>query len=197
MDLSYLLDLIRQHGDFVYAVILGYAASHALLMAVLAGYAANHGVLDLFTVMLLCWAGSFTGDVIRFSIARKYGGRLLASFPRIARGAQVIARLVDRHSWWLPLVHRYPHGIRGLGAFAFGLSKMSWGRFLVLNAIAAGLWAAMTVSIGYAFGQISEKILGDTVSSLSAATLVLFLAVTWLLSRKLERAMQLESEQGK
>ena len=197
MDLAYLLDLIRQHGDLVYAVILGYAASHSLLVAVLAGYAAHHGALDVSKVILLCWAGSFAGDIIRFGIARKYGGRLLASFPRIARGAQGVARLIDRHWWWLPLVHRYPHGIRSLGAFAFGLSKMPWGHFAALNVVAAGLWAAMTVSIGYAFGQISEDVLGDTVSSLSAATLVLFLAVTWLLSKRLERAMQPELEQDK
>ena len=193
MDLAHLLDLIRQHGDIVYAFVFGYAASHALLMALFAGYAAHLGVLDLLKVIALCWAGSFVGDLIRFWIARKYGARLLGSFPRIARAASVISRLVDRHYWWLPLVHRYPLGIRGLGAFAFGLSQMTWGVFLVLNLIAAGIWALLTVSIGYAFGQVSDKVLGDAVSGLSVATLILFLIVSWLLSKRLERAFEPET----
>ena len=129
MDLAYLLDLIRQHGDVVYAFIFAYAGSHALLMALFAGYAAQMGVLDLGKTIMLCWAGSFVGDLLRFWIARRYGDRVLPSFPRIARGAGMVRRLVDRHGWWLPLVHRYPHGVRGIGGFAFGLSKkMSLGR---------------------------------------------------------------------
>ncbi len=189
MDLAYLLDLIRQHGDLVYAFVFGYAASHALLMALFAGYAAHLGVLDPVKLIVLCWAGSFAGDVIRFWIARRYGARLLGSFPRIARGASVVSRLVDQHYWWLPLVHRYPHGIRGLGGFAFGLSQMPLRVFLALNFVAAGLWAVLTISVGYAFGQVSDKVLGNAVSGLSAAMLILFLAVSWLLSKKLERAM--------
>lgn len=197
MDLAHLLDLIRQHGEVVYAFVFGYAASHALLMALFAGYAANLGALDLSKVVLLCWAGSFTGDAIRFWIARQYGARLLASFPRIARGAQVVGRLVDRHYWWLPMVHRYPHGIRGIGAFAFGMSQMTWGVFLALNFVAAGLWAVLTVSVGYAFGQVSDKVLGDAVSGLSVAMLILFLGISWLLSKKLESAMQPELSRDK
>jgi len=192
MDLAYLLDLIRQHGDVVYAFIFAYAGSHALLMALFAGYAAQMGVLDLGKTIVLCWAGSFFGDLVRFWIARRYGDRVLSSFPRISRGAGVVRRLVDRHGWWLPLVHRFPHGVRGIGGFAFGLSRMSWGGFLLLNFVGAGLWAVSTVVAGHAFGQVSDKVLGDAVSGLSLASLVLFLGVSWVLSRKLEQAMQAE-----
>jgi membrane protein DedA with SNARE-associated domain len=70
---------------------------------------------------------------------------------------------------------------------------MSWGLFLVLNFVGAGIWAVTTVAAGYAFGQVSDKVLGETVSGLSVASLVLFLAISWILSRKLEQAMQVEA----
>jgi membrane protein DedA with SNARE-associated domain len=37
------------------------------------------------------------------------------------------------------LFHRYPHGIRSVAGFAYGMSQLSWSTFLVLNLAAAGL----------------------------------------------------------
>ena len=195
-DLAQLIDAVRQHGEVVYAFIFAYAASHALLMALFAGYASQLGVLDLQMTIIHCFAGSFAGDVFRFWIARRYGDRLLARWPRISAHVTVVKRLVDRHALWLPLIHRFPYGIRGLGAFAYGLSKMSWGLFLILNLIGAAVWAVSMVLAGYAFGKISDKVLGDAVSGLSLAMLVVFLAVSWLLSRKLEQAIAADARRN-
>ena len=195
-DLSQLIDVVRQHGEVAYAFIFAYAASHALLMALFAGYAAQLGVLDLKMTIIHCFAGSFAGDAFRFWLARRYGDRLLARWPRISAHAATVKRLVDRHALWLPLIHRFPYGIRGLGAFAYGLSKMSWGLFLILNLIGAAIWAVSMVLAGYAFGKVSDKVLGDTVSGLSVAMLVGFLAVSWLLSRKLEQAIAADARRN-
>lgn len=195
-DLTQLIDAVRQHGEVVYAFIFAYAASHALLMALFAGYAAQLGVLDLKMTLIYCFAGSFAGDVFRFWLARRYGEWLLARWPRISAHATTVKRLVDRHALWLPLIHRFPYGIRGLGAFAYGLSKMSWGLFLILNLIGAAVWAVSMVLAGYAFGKVSDKVLGDTVSGLSLAMLVVFLAASWLLSRKLEQAIEADARRN-
>jgi len=195
-DLAQLIEAVRQHGEVVYAFIFAYAASHALLMALFAGYAAQLGVLDLKITLIHCFAGSFAGDVFRFWLARRYGERVLARWPRVSAHAAIVKRLVDRHALWLPLIHRYPYGIRGLGAFAYGLSRMPWGVFLILNVIGAALWAISLVLAGYAFGRVSDKVLGDTVSGLSMAMLVGFLAISWLLSRKLEQAIEADAKRN-
>ena len=195
-DLAQLIDVVRQHGEVAYAFIFAYAASHAMLMALFAGYAAQLGVLDLKLTLIHCFAGSFIGDVVRFWIARRYGDGLLARWPRISAHAVTVKRLVDRHALWLPLIHRFPYGIRGLGAFAYGLSKMSWGLFLVLNVIGSAIWAVSMVLAGYAFGTVSDKVLGDAVSGLSIASLVVFLAISWMLSRKLEQAIEADARRN-
>lgn len=190
MNLADILDLIRQHGQAVYAFVFAYAASHGMVMALFAGYAAQTGALDVINVFLACWTGSFVGDTVRFWIGRRFGTSWLRSFPRIETGLQKAARLVDRHYLWLPLIHRYPNGIRSLAGFAFGMSSMSWPVFLVLNFVAAGIWAALTVFAGYAFGQISDKAMNDAASNLSLALLVVFLTLAWLLSKRLDRALE-------
>ena len=173
------LDLIRQHGDAAYSFMFAYAASHSLLLALFAGYAAHSGALGLGTLIVVCWFGSFTGDVIRFWIGRRYGARLLDRFPRFERAVQTVVRLTDRHYVWMILFHRFPHGIRGLAGFAYGISRLPWSTFLALNFVAAGLWSGAVVSAGYAFGQFSEKSMNDASSGLGIVMLVAFLGLSW------------------
>ena len=189
-DLASFLDLLRQHGDAAYSLIFAYAASHSLLLTLFAGYVAHSGALNFSTLIVVVWFGSFTGDVIRFWIGRRYGTRWLGPFPRLQRTVQIVARLVDRYYVWLILFHRYPHGIRGVAGFAYGTSQLPWSTFLAFNFIAAGLWSCAIVSAGYAFGQVSEKLMSDASSGLGIVMLIVFLVLSWVLSKKLERMVE-------
>lgn len=190
MDLTQVFELIRQHGDAAYAFIFAYAASHSMLIVLLAGYAANMGALDWGTLVLVCWAGSCFGDVVRFWIGRRFGTRWLNRFPRLERAVQTAARLVDHHYLWIPMIHRYPNGIRSVAGFAFGMSRLPRSTFHLLNVASAGIWAVMMVSIGYAFGHISEKTLSDAASGFSLAIMLIFLGLFWILSKRLERSLE-------
>jgi membrane protein DedA with SNARE-associated domain len=189
-DLASFLDLLRQHGDATYSFMFAFAASHSLLLTLFAGYAASSGALGLGTLIAVCWLGSFAGDVIRFWIGRRFGTRWCASFPRLESAIQIAARLADRHYLWMILFHRYPHGIRGVAGFAYGMSRLPWSTFLALNFVAAGLWSCAVVSVGYAFGQVSEKVMNDASSGLGFVMLAAFLGLSWMLSRKLERVAE-------
>jgi membrane protein DedA with SNARE-associated domain len=189
-DLASFIDLIRQHGDAAYNLMFAYAAAHSLLLTLFAGYAVHSGALDLGRLIAVCWFGSFTGDVIRFWIGRRFGTRWLKSFPKLERTVQTAARLADRHYVWMILFHRYPHGIRSVAGFAYGMSQLPWSTFLALNFVAAGLWSCAVVSAGYAFGQVSEKVMSDASSGVAFALLVAFLGLSWILSKKLERAVE-------
>ena len=100
------------------------------------------------------------------------------------------ARPADRHYAWMILFHRFPHGIRSVAGFAYGMSQLPWSTFMALNFVAAGLWSCAIVSAGYAFGHVSEKVMSDASSGVAFALLVAFLGLCWVLSRKLERAVE-------
>jgi membrane protein DedA with SNARE-associated domain len=189
-DLASFLDVIRQHGNAVYSFMFVYAAGHSLLLTLFAGYAVHSGALDYGTLILVCWAGTFTGDVFRFWIGRRFGTRWLRSFPKIERFVQTAARLADRHYAWMMLFHRYPNGIRAVAGLAYGVSQLPWSTFLALNFVAAGIWSCTVVSAGYAFGQVSEKVLSDASSGVAFALLIVFLGISWILSKKLERVAE-------
>jgi len=170
--------------------MFAYAASHSLLFALFAGYAAHSGALNVGTLIVVCWLGSFAGDAIRFWIGRRFGTRWLGSFPRLERAIRMAVQLASRHHVWMILLHRYPHGIRGVAGFAYGMSQLPWSTFLALNFVAAGLWSCAAVSIGYAFGHISEKVMSDASSGLGLVMLVAFLGLSWILSKRLERVVE-------
>lgn len=189
-DLASLLDIIRQHGEAAYSFMFAYAAAHMLLVAIFAGYAAQGGAFELGPLIGVCWAGSFAGDVVRFWVGRRFGTRWLGRWPRVERAVRLVARLADRHYAWMVLTHRYPYGIRGIAGFAYGASSLPWPRFLALNFVAAGVWSVATVGSGYAFGFVSEKTLSNASSGLGVGLLLVFLALAWALSRRLERAIE-------
>jgi membrane protein DedA with SNARE-associated domain len=189
-DLASFLDLVRQHGDAAYSLMFAYAASHSLLLALFAGYAAHAGALSFGTLVMVCWIGSFTGDVVRYWIGRRFGTGWLAPLPRLAHMIEIAVKLTDRHYVWMILLHRYPHGIRGVAGFAYGMSRLPWPTFLALNFVAAGLWSCGIVSAGFAFGQVSEKLMSDASSGLGFVMLAMFLGLSWILSRKLERVAE-------
>jgi membrane protein DedA with SNARE-associated domain len=186
-DLASFLELIRQHGDAVYSFMFAFAASHSLLLTLFAGYTAATGALDPVKLIAVCCFGSFVGDVVRFWIGRRFGTRWLTGFPRLKSAVETAARLADRHYLWMILFHRFPHGIRGVAAFAYGMSRLPWSTFLFLNFVAAALWAGVVVATGYAFGQLSEKVMNDASSGVGVVMLIVFLGLSWILSKKLER----------
>ena len=189
-DLASFLELLRLYGDEAYGLIFAFAASHSLLLTLFAGYASSSGALDLGTLAAVVWAGSFLGDAIRFVIGRCFGNQWLSLFPRLYRTSQIVVRLVDHYYVWLILFHRYPHGIRGVAGFAYGMSRLPWPTFMAFNFVAAGLWSGAVLSAGHAFGQVSEKLMSDAFSGLGMVMLIVFLALSWILSRKLERVAE-------
>ena len=189
-DLTSFLELLRLHGDEAYGLIFAFASSHSLLLTLFAGYASSSGALDLGTLIGVVWAGSFLGDAFRFWIGRRFGNQWLSPFPRLHRTSEIVVRLVDRYYVWLILFHRYPHGIRGVAGFAYGMSQLSWPTFMAFNFVAAGLWSGAIISAGHAFGQVSEKLMSDAFSGLGMVMLLVFLVLSWVLSKKLERVAE-------
>jgi membrane protein DedA with SNARE-associated domain len=184
------LDFIRQHGEAFYAFLTVYSMANSLLVALFAGYAANAGALAYEKVLATCWIGTFLGDVIRFWVGRRFGTRWLGRFPRLQRAVETAARLSGRHHVWMILIHRFPRIIRNVAGFAYGASALGWPRFLLLNFVAAGLWAGATVSAGFGFGHLSESAMNDALSAFGVAMLAVFLGLTWFLTRRLERAAE-------
>jgi membrane protein DedA with SNARE-associated domain len=189
-DLNSLLTIIREHGELAYSFVFIWAAGNSLILILLTGYASYLGAFGWGKLVMVCWLGAFAGDAIRFWVGRRYGSKWLSSFPRIERALQITSRLVEHHSLWFIFLYRFPNGIRSLAGFAFGISSMPTRTFLLLNFLSAGFWSVVTVSAGYAFSKFTDKVLTDAASGVAMAALILFVALFWLLGKRLDRVVE-------
>src|SRR5258705_356945 len=84
-----------------------------------------------------------------------------------ARGVETALRWLERYNTGFILSFRFIYGVRNISSFAMGMSAVRWQRFLCLNFLAAGLWAASFVAAGYFLGHAFRAVLGHLVRSFS------------------------------
>jgi membrane protein DedA with SNARE-associated domain len=145
--------LIAAYGYWALAVGC-FLEGETILMA--AAFAAHRGYLDLPTVVAVAALATFVGDQVYFLIGRKWGQSLLARFPRWTRRAERATALLQRYHTLFILGFRFVYGIRTISPFVVGMSRVSFVRFAMLNAISAAAWATIFSLIGYSLGQAAE-----------------------------------------
>jgi membrane protein DedA with SNARE-associated domain len=176
---------LAQYGYLVVALGAFFEGETILLLA---GFAAQQGALDLGLVLLLGITGAFAGDQLWFSVARRQGSRWFARRPHLLAKANAAKRLLERHATLFILSFRFIYGLRNLGAVAVGLSAVPRRRFVVLNFIAAVVWAVLVIMAGYLFGEAAMALLDRLASVqkqlLVIAGLIAFAVIASLLLRR-------------
>lgn len=130
-------------------------------VVVVAGFAAHQGLFNPLTVALLAFCGSFAGDQFWFFMARNFRTHRYVTKLSARPTFQRALRILEKHPTKFILSFRFVYGIRNVSPIAIGLSDIPALRFLMLNAIAAAVWAAAFTAIGYVFANTLEMVLGE------------------------------------
>jgi membrane protein DedA with SNARE-associated domain len=189
MDVS---QLIAAHGPSFYLLAFVWTFLEGETVVVFAGFAAAQGLLNPAAVLLTVWLGSFGGDQCWFWIGRHFGQRVLRRFPPWRSGADAALAWLERYNAGFILTFRFIYGVRNISSFAMGLSAIHWQRFMWLNLLAAGLWAASFIGTGYFLGHAFRAVLGDLARSVSLVMLAALAAISgtiWLLHRAQRRLL--------
>lgn len=128
---------------------------------VLAGFLAFRGYMQLDTVILTAFLGSYAGDQLWYFLGRRHVRRLLARKPRWQKLGDKALDHVRRHPDLWVLSFRFVYGLRTVMPVAIGLSGYPPARYLLLNGIGAIVWAAALGSAAYYFGSVLEGMLGN------------------------------------
>lgn len=174
MDIS---QLIAQNGAYFYPITFLWTFLEGETIILFAGFAAAQGLIDPWLLLGSAWLGSFAGDQCYFWLGRNFGVTLLDRFPRWRRGVDTALSWLERYNTGFILSFRFIYGVRNFSSFAMGLSAVTWHRFFKLNFLAAGIWAAVFVAIGYFLGHACRAILGDIARSFSLVMLAMFVVI--------------------
>ena len=130
------------------------------VILILAGFAAHQGFLQLPWVIFTALAGSMAGDQLYFFIGRSRGTAFLEKRPHWHSRAIRVRELLTRYQILLTLGFRFAYGFRTVTPFVLGMSDIPTPRFVLLNAVAALIWAATVGTGGYLFGAALETFIG-------------------------------------
>ena len=184
---------VQEYGFWFYPITFLWAFIEGETFLIFAGFFASQDMLSLLPLILSAWLGTTIGDYCFFLLGRHYGKKLIARFPKLAKGQQEVIRWVSKHDVKFILTYRYIYGLRNISAIAIGNSNISNLRYFVLNMIGALIWAISFACGGYLFGDLLVKEGEDPVHSLMIGVLVILLVVVvlrYIHSRKAIREEQ-------
>ena len=150
--------LLQTYG--YWAVLIGTFAEGETVL-VLGAFAAHRGYLALPWVILAAFIGTLMGDQLFFYLGRKHTQWVLARRPSWKARIDRAHQLMERYRTLLILGFRFMYGLRTVIPFLIGMSSVSTRKFIILDVIAALVWAVVVGTGGYLFGNILEIILGD------------------------------------
>ena len=151
---------------------------------IVAGAMAHKGLLSLPAVIAAALAGSLAGDQLWFHLGQRYGRGFIARRPALSRRAARAEELLSRFGTLFVISFRFLYGFRTITPILLGVMGYAAGRYTVLNAIGAALWATAFGIAGYALGASLMGILGRATHLQEVLLAVVALAaVLWLLSR--------------
>ncbi|HLY56164.1 MAG TPA: VTT domain-containing protein, partial [Stellaceae bacterium] len=133
--------------------------------------------LDPLSLGLCAWFGSAAGDQCWFFASRHCGPWLIRRSAKAQAGVGMAHRWLERWGAAFILSYRFMYGLRNVSSIALGLSSVPSLRFVVLNTIAAGLWAAAFVGAGVLFGATAGRLLGNWAAAIEIAIAALFVLI--------------------
>jgi len=149
--------IIAHYG--LLAVGIG-AAVEGEAVVLTGGLLAHQGLMPIAGVMALAAIGSFVADQTFFLLGRRFRDhtrvRSIAERPVFER----VLAMLDRHPVGFIFTFRFLYGFRTISPIAIGTSTIPAWRFLLLNGLAAVIWAIVIAGAGYAFGQGIELAFG-------------------------------------
>jgi membrane-associated protein len=182
-----------------YAIVFGIVAVDALLpfaqaeaVVITAAVLAAQGDLSIWLLVPVVALAGFVGDNASYLLGRYLGGPIAARLERRERWKKRLKQAQDGirdHGRLVVIIGRFLPIGRTLTTLAAGTLEMSWGRFAVADAIAAGAWAVYATMLGYAGGSSFANSLWKP--------LVFALGIALLLALAIEAYRRVQKRRGR
>lgn len=143
------------------AAIFAAAIFEGETVFLIGAFLARVGYLELPAVMAAAGAGAFVGDNFWFWLGRHRGTALMERFPKVAQAVPRVNALIERWRFLAVVMLRFAVGLRTPGPAIIGMGPMPTWQFVLANALGAVLWALLIGTLGWSFGVVAERWLGE------------------------------------
>lgn len=147
--------LIHSYG-YVAIVIGTFFEGEVMMLA--AGMLAAAGMLSLGGVIVTGMAGTFASDVTCFLLGRFAGHRLGRWFPALFRQLSRAFDLMADYDQVLLVFYQFVPGLCTVTPMAYGMTRISARRFLMLDLVGNTLWTVTFASAGFFAGRAAVRL---------------------------------------
>jgi membrane protein DedA with SNARE-associated domain len=155
-----LSQIIEQYGIYAVFALCTVEGDITLLISGTMAHGGFFGPYSFFWVLLFGTLGGMTGDCVAYGIGRV--AHQNAKDYRFYQMAQPrIEKLIDKFGGFAIIISKYIYGIRAAMCVFYGIGKMPFLRFLVLDAISCFTWVLLLSGAGYFFSGAITSIIGD------------------------------------
>lgn len=158
--MDHLSQVIELYGLYAVFVLCTVEGDITLLISGAMAHGNFFGRYSFLKLFLAGTLGGMVGDCIAFGIGRIFHEK--AKDYRFYQMSQPrVERLIAKFGGFAIIISKYIYGIRAAMCLFYGIGKMPFLRFLVLDGISCAIWVLILSGVGYFFSGAITSIIGD------------------------------------
>ncbi|MBX3243741.1 MAG: DedA family protein [Acidobacteria bacterium] len=155
-----LSQIIAQYGIYAVFALCMVEGDITLLISGAMAQGGFFGDYSFAKVVFFGTLGGMVGDHIGYAIGRIFHEK--AKHYRFYQMAQPrVDKLIDKFGGFAIIISKYIYGIRAAMCIFYGIGKMPFARFIVLDFISCLAWVLVLAGTGYFFSGAITTIIGD------------------------------------
>lgn len=147
-------DMITSLSTYGYIILFLYSLGGGMVAIIAAGVLSYTGQMDLTLSIIVAAVANTLGDTLLFYMSRYNRAQIMPYINRHRRKVALSHLLMKKYGDKIIFFQKFVYGIKTLIPLTIGLTKYSFTKFNILNAISATIWA---VGLG-----LASYIAGDT-----------------------------------
>ncbi|TAK61568.1 MAG: DedA family protein [Methylobacter sp.] len=144
------IDWLKEYG---YVILFLWSILEGEMGLVMGGIMSHTGDMQYFMTIFVAGLGGFTGDQIYFYIGRFNKGYIQRKLHKQRRKFAIAHLLLKKYGWPIIFMQRYMYGLRTVIPMSIGITKYSAKKFALINLLSAWVWAVITVTPAYLYGE--------------------------------------------
>ena len=153
-------ELFEQYGIYAVFALCTVEGDITLLLSGVMAHSGFFGPFSFLKVYIFGTLGGLVGDSVAYMIGRVFR-ETVKDYGFYKMTQPRIEKLIDKFGAFAIVISKYIYGIRGAMCIFYGIGKMPYPRFLMLDIISCSLWVLLLSGVGYFFSGAVTSIIGD------------------------------------